>query len=148
MVTTLPERYETPCYRPPAGPPPQLLLGKELTSARAAREYVREFVRFQDPDVSDDHVEDVALVACELVTNSLRYGTEPGDMLRVVLDSDQTRTRVEVHDPVRRQPRERPKSVERDRGRGLIIVQALCPDRWGVDDVPFGKSVWAEVRRS
>jgi two-component sensor histidine kinase len=147
MVTMLPKRYETPCCRPPSGPPPQLLLAGERQSARAAREYVREFVRYNDPDVSDDHVEDVALVACELVTNAIRYGTEPGDILRVVLDADQARTRVEVHDPVRRQPRERPESSQRDRGRGLIIVQALCPDRWGVDDIPLGKSVWAEVTR-
>ncbi len=33
-------------------------------------------------------------------------------------------------------------------GAGLIILDALCPGSWGVDDAPFGKTVWAEVKGS
>ncbi|WP_432026823.1 ATP-binding protein [Streptomyces sp. 1222.5] len=129
---------------PPGGPPPVLLLASEPQSAGAAREFVREFVPYHVPDASEDHVEKVALVTTELVTNAFRYGTEPDDSIRVTLDANHARTRVEVQDPVRRHPRPRPESQERDRGRGLIILDALC-SKWGVDDAPFGKVVWAEV---
>ncbi|KUN96209.1 ATP-binding protein [Streptomyces caeruleatus] len=140
------QRDTTPaCCAPPSGPPPVLLLEGEPKSASAAREFVREFVRYHVPDASEDYVETVVLVACEMVTNSIRYGTEPGDSLRLTLDADHIRTRVEVQDPVRRRPQPRPESRERDRGRGLIILDALCVD-WGVTDAPFGKTVWAEVK--
>ncbi|MFE6972106.1 ATP-binding protein [Streptomyces sp. NPDC057682] len=129
---------------PLVGPPPVLLLASEPQSAKVARDFVREFVPYHVPGVSEGYVETVVLVACELVTNAVRYGTEPGDSVRVVLDSDDKRTRIEVHDPVRRHPRPRPPSCERDRGRGLIILDALCPGAWGIYDIPFGKSVWAE----
>lgn len=135
----------TPCT-PSAGPPPTVVLADEPESARAARNFVREFIRYHVPGTSEEHVDTVALVACELVTNSIRYGTEPGDSVRVVLDADDRRTRVEVHDPVRRHPRQRPVSLERERGRGLLILDALCPDAWGVYDIPFGKATWAEVK--
>jgi two-component sensor histidine kinase len=136
------------CCTQPVGPPPILLLASEPQSARSAREFVREFIAYHVPGASEDYVASVVLVACELVTNSIRYGTEPEDSVRVVLDADDSRTRVEVHDPVRRRPRPRPESEQRDRGRGLIILDALCPGAWGVDEIPFGKAVWAEVKAS
>ncbi|MFJ6074635.1 ATP-binding protein [Streptomyces sp. NPDC093065] len=136
------------CCTPPDGPPPILLLPGEAQSARAAREFVREFVTYHVPGASEDHLDTAVLVACELVTNSIRYGTEPEDSVRVVLDADDSRTRIEVHDPVRRVPKVRPESEHRDRGRGLIILNALCPDAWGVTDIPLGKAVWAEVKAS
>jgi len=129
----------------PTGPPSELLLSSEPQSARAAREFVRKFVEYHVPGVSQDHVDAAVLVTCELVTNALRYGTEPGDMLRVVLDANAGRTRVEVHDPVRRRPSIRPESDDRNRGRGLLIVDTLCPNGWGITDRPMGKAVWAEV---
>jgi two-component sensor histidine kinase len=128
------------------GPPPILLLTSEPQSARKARKFVREYVAYHVPRASEDHVENVVLVTCELVTNSIRYGTEPDDLVRVVLDADDGRTRVEVHDPVRRRPRARPESDERDRGRGLLILDSLCAGRWGVTEIPLGKAVWAEVK--
>ncbi|RZD96078.1 transcriptional regulator [Streptomyces albidoflavus] len=127
------------------GPPAGLVLISEPQSARAARLFVRQYLAYHLPGASDEHVQTVALVACELVTNAIRYGTEPGDSLRIVLDADGERTRVEVCDPVRRHPRRRPMSDERERGRGLLLLDALCPQSWGVSDVPFGKAVWAEV---
>lgn len=128
------------------GPPPILLLASAPESVRAARKFVREYVGYHVPGASEDHVENVVLVTCELVTNSIRYGTEPDDLVRVVIDADDTRTRVEVHDPVRRRPRVRPESDKRDRGRGLLILDSLCPGSWGVEDIPLGKAVWAEVK--
>ncbi|MFJ2215097.1 ATP-binding protein [Streptomyces sp. NPDC101062] len=142
----LPKRYENVGCRPPAGPPPQLLLVGAPESVRAARAYVREFVAFHVPDTGERHVDDLQLVVSELVTNAVRYGTEPGDSVLVVLVVTDACVRVEVRDPVRRRPRFRAASQERDRGRGLIIVEALA-ECWGVADRPFGKAVWAEVAR-
>ncbi|MEU7376601.1 ATP-binding protein [Streptomyces albidoflavus] len=130
---------------PLGGPPFTLVLISEPQSARSARLFVRQYLAYYLPGASDEHVQTVALVACELVTNAIRYGTGPGDSLRIVLDADEERTRVEVRDPVRRHPRRRPASEERERGRGLLLLDALCPQSWGVSDVPFGKTVWAEV---
>lgn len=134
-----------PCT-PPDGPPPILLLGGEPQSAKAARDFAREYVGYHVPGASDDYLESVVLVTCELVTNAVRYGTEPGDSVRVTLDADDSRTRVEVQDPRRRPPHRRPESDERGRGRGLFILDALCPDSWGHTPAPFGKIVWAEVK--
>lgn len=124
----------------------KLLLDSEPQSVRIARDFVREYVENNAPDASIDHLDACVLVTSELVTNSIRYGTEPGDFVRLVLDTDSTRTRVEVHDPVRRRPRRRPESDDRTRGRGLLVLDALCPDRWGLSDRPMGKAVWAEVK--
>ncbi|WP_254879048.1 ATP-binding protein [Streptomyces sp. NA04227] len=125
--------------------PTVLLLAGVPESVRRARAFVRDGLTCDARLADPDHIDTVVLITSELVTNAIRYGTEPGDSVRVVLDADATRTRVEVHDPVRRRPRIRPASDERQRGRGLIILDALCPGRWGTYDIPFGKAVWAEV---
>lgn len=108
---------------------------------------MREFLLSHAPHVPVSHVDDAVLVASELVTNAVRYGTEPGDLVRLVIDLDfpATRTRIEVHDPVRRRPKPRPDSTVRQRGRGLLVVRELCGERWGVGDIPLGKRVWAEI---
>ncbi|MFE9330450.1 ATP-binding protein [Streptomyces sp. NPDC006925] len=134
------------CCSPPEALPSVLVLVGEPQSAGHARAYARDYLAHHAPTRSDDHVAEVALVVCELVTNAIRYGTEPGDSLALTLDVEDHRTRVEVRDPVRRRPRPRPESSERDRGRGLVILDAICPGAWGVHDVRFGKAVWAEVK--
>ncbi|WP_030814236.1 ATP-binding protein [Streptomyces sp. NRRL F-2799] len=123
----------------------KLLLNSEPESAGIARQFVRQYVENHVPHANADHLDACVLVTSELVTNSIRYGTEPGDLVRLVLGADGTRTRIEVHDPVRRRPCRRPESARRARGRGLLVLDALCPDRWGVSDRPMGKAVWAEV---
>ncbi|MEU4066573.1 ATP-binding protein [Streptomyces wedmorensis] len=147
MIERWRETVPAACCAPPGGPPPVLLVEGVPESASAARGFVREFVEYHAPDASEDHVAAVVLVACELVTNSIRYGTEPGDSIRITMDAGGAHTRVEVQDPVRRRPRARPESEERDRGRGLLILDALC-HAWGVEDAPLGKTVWAEVKPS
>ncbi|MGW3086177.1 ATP-binding protein [Streptomyces sp. NPDC001108] len=127
-------------------PPPQLVLDGISSSVRRARAYAHQFMNHHRPDAEPGHVDDVLLVVSELVTNAVRYGTEPGDFVLLTLDADATRTRVEVHDTVRRRPRRRSGNVSREceRGRGLLIVQALAT--WGLGERPMGKFVWAEVK--
>ncbi|MFJ4435311.1 ATP-binding protein [Streptomyces sp. NPDC088923] len=124
-----------------------LVLPGEPQAARLAREHVRREAQLLDPGATEAHLDDVALVASELVTNAIRYGTEPGDSFAVIVLTGETGTRVEVRDPVRRRPRRRPESEDRQRGRGLLLLDALCPGQWGCYDTPFGKAVWAEVVR-
>ncbi|MEV7284442.1 ATP-binding protein [Streptomyces sp. NPDC093252] len=131
--------------RPP-GPSTQAAFPTDGKAAGQARTYVRELLAKEDPPLGDDTRDDVLLVVSELVTNAYRYGTEPGDSLLVAVRTTPTCVRVEVHDPRRRHPRLRTASGERARGRGLHIVAALAT-RWGVEDRPFGKAVWAEVDR-
>ncbi|MGW1770625.1 ATP-binding protein [Streptomyces sp. NPDC002104] len=145
MVTLLPRHLVVPCCRPPVDPPPQLLLAKDPESTHAARKYAREFISYHVPGIPDGPMDDAVLLVSELVTNALRYGTEPGDSLRVVLAADPGHIRIEVHDPSRRRPHCKPESDERQRGRGLFILDALAA-AWGVDERPMGKAVWAELQ--
>jgi anti-sigma regulatory factor (Ser/Thr protein kinase) len=123
--------------------PERLVLAGEPPSARAARQFAHEYVMHSVPDAAADYVDTIVLVTSELVTNSIRYGTEPGDRFELAVHTRDGRTRIEVRDPVRRRPQPRPASQERDRGRGLLILDGLC--HWGVDEAAFGKTVWAEV---
>jgi anti-sigma regulatory factor (Ser/Thr protein kinase) len=138
------EQHATPGSWLPASSSPQLVLEGVSESVQAAREYARRFVGYHRPDAGPAHVDDVLLVISELVTNAVRYGVEPGDSVLVTLDTDDERTRVEVHDTARRHPRQRPESASRERGRGLLIVDALAT--WGIGERPMGKFVWAEVK--
>ncbi|MFI2211959.1 ATP-binding protein [Streptomyces sp. NPDC020141] len=113
-------------------------------SVGTARSYTRAFVADWMPGVTGEQLDDLRLIVSELVTNAVRYGTEPGDSLLVVLAVRDRTVRVEVHDPVRRVPRVRGESVERERGRGLRILGVLA--RWGIEERPLGKVVWAEPR--
>ncbi|WP_075738519.1 ATP-binding protein [Streptomyces acidiscabies] len=130
--------------RPP--PPPVLVLPGEPSSAGAARKFVRAYVEYHVPGVPEDYVENIVLIASEMTTNAIRYGTEPGDSIRITIDADDREARIEVQDPTRRSPRRRPESGERGRGRGLFILDAVCGDEWGCRPAPFGKVVWARVR--
>ncbi|GHF06733.1 ATP-binding protein [Streptomyces morookaense] len=144
MVTSAP-KWREPSRRLPVGLPSQLILEADKEAPAAARAYAREFVEHVLNDPDDDHLDDVALVVSELVTNAVRYGTENHGLMLVVLDADDSRTRIEVHDSVRQRPRMKPGNTESRRGRGLHIVDALAV--WGTGTRPMGKGkfVWAEV---
>ncbi|MFH8340260.1 ATP-binding protein [Streptomyces sp. AM6-12] len=135
-----PDAFPTNCD-PPAGPPAQAVYPAGPEAPGQARTYVREVLTCGESPVATDCVDTVVLV-----TNAYRYGAEPGDSILVVVSTTSDRVRVEVHDPRRRRPRLREATGESIRGRGLHIVGVLA-ERWGVDDRPFGKKVWAEVTR-
>ncbi|MFJ4774210.1 ATP-binding protein [Streptomyces uncialis] len=128
------------------GNAPALLLPKDAKSPRIARKFARSRVVEDAPGASDEHLDTVTLLVSELVTNAVRYGSRPGDAVHVVIDADESRTRVEVMDHSRRRPRRRRNAEPGTRGRGLLLLDVLSA-RWGVDVRPLGKAVWAEVRR-
>ncbi|MFI1869428.1 ATP-binding protein [Streptomyces jumonjinensis] len=121
----------------------QLILVSAPESVGVARTYGKEFIDSHMPDASVEFVGDVQLVVSEMVTNAVRYGSEPGDSLLVVLDAGERRVRIEVDDSLRRVPQPMPESADHERGRGLVILGALA--RWGSDERPTGKVVWAEI---
>lgn len=129
----------------PSEVPNGRVLLSDPRSVAEARRFARESLGSVVPVLSEGCRADVELVVSELVTNAVRYGTEPGDSMLLVLEVGEAGVRVEVHDPVRRVPKVRVGSGARQRGCGLVIVAALA--RWGVEHRPLGKVVWAEVAR-
>ncbi|MGW9032524.1 ATP-binding protein [Streptomyces sp. NPDC055722] len=88
--------------------------------------------------------ETAALLIAELVTNAVRHGRSHS--IRVSIERpapdcvrlsavDKKRCMVTLGRP----------SPENIGGRGLVLVDALS-DQWGVDLLPWGKRVWAEIR--
>ncbi|MFD4681369.1 ATP-binding protein [Streptomyces sp. NPDC058417] len=130
----------------PSTLPAQAVFSKRKDAPARARAYVRDLLATEDTPLAEQRIDDVCLVVSELVTNAYLHGTTRGDSLRVVVVSAESFVRVEVHDPVRRRPRVLGPSAESEGGRGLRIVAGLAA-RWGVEERPFGKAVWAEVAR-
>lgn len=88
-------------------------------------------------------IESGKLALSELVTNALVHGEEPIAVTAFVCDAC---VRVEVSDGADRLPQLSAPSVDRERGRGLAIVEAVT-QAWGCDsaDHGHGKSVWFQL---
>ncbi|QKV98011.1 SpoIIE family protein phosphatase [Streptomyces sp. NA02950] len=88
-------------------------------------------------------LEEIALTAelilSELITNAIRYGTEP---ITVRLLRERTLI-YEVSDGSSTSPRLRLAKVTDEGGRGLFLV-AQFTERWGTRYTPTGKVIWAE----
>ena len=90
--------------------------------------------------------EDAGVIVSELFTNVVLHvgdSTEPFAFL--VFGQLGTTFRIEVHDSgeLMRHPQKEP-DLTTEYGRGLWIVHGLA-DRWGADETPDGKCVWAEI---
>ncbi|WP_234384882.1 SpoIIE family protein phosphatase/ATP-binding protein [Streptomyces sp. MMG1121] len=87
------------------------------------------------------------LILSELITNAVRYGTEPITvrLLRTVSVSGSAAGTVifEVSDGSSTSPRLRRANVTDEGGRGLFLV-AQFAERWGTRYTPTGKVIWAE----
>ncbi|WEO93486.1 SpoIIE family protein phosphatase [Streptomyces sp. FXJ1.172] len=87
------------------------------------------------------------LILSELITNAIRYGTEPiaVRLLRTMpAESPAAGTLIlEVSDGSSTSPRLRRAKVTDEGGRGLFLV-ARFAERWGTRYTPTGKVIWAE----
>ena len=92
-------------------------------------------------EVSEDCLDDVAVIVSELVTNAVRAGAATVEV-RVQADADVVR--LEVADTAPGWPVPREVAADETTGRGLQIVIALAHD-WGVEAQEAGKLVWATV---
>ncbi|MGW3954892.1 SpoIIE family protein phosphatase [Streptomyces sp. NPDC004752] len=79
------------------------------------------------------------LILSELITNAIRYGTEP---ITVRLLHDRTLI-CEVSDGSNTSPRLRRAKTTDEGGRGLFLV-AQFAHRWGTRYTPTGKIIWTE----
>ncbi|MFI9270644.1 ATP-binding protein [Kitasatospora sp. NPDC052896] len=91
--------------------------------------------------------EDGLLVLDELASNAVRHGSPRGCLIRVRLEVDAERLRIEVHDAGSAPPELREPGPEDEAGRGLLLVNSLSAD-WGWRPrgaQGIGKITWAVV---
>lgn len=133
-----------------------LALGPLPTSVSCARLHARMVVSEWG---LTDTARTVELVVSELVTNALRASVHPDGTLRyesdlagmpvmhVRLFSDRVRVVIEVWDSNPGAPVAQEANPDDERGRGLMLVEALCERwSWGRAQGWRGKVVWAELR--
>jgi anti-sigma regulatory factor (Ser/Thr protein kinase) len=105
----------------------------EISAPRAVRLFVIDSLR--QWCFPDDLIDDAALVSSELAANAVLHATSA---FSVALRVDGPLLRLEVRDC---RVQESTLTARRERGLGVVSSLAL---RWGVDDAPGGKIVWAE----
>jgi two-component sensor histidine kinase len=86
-------------------------------------------------------VEDVVLLASELVTNALLHARSAP---RVDVKANAHGVRCAVSDDSPVPPRRRHYANDAATGRGIALVEALAA-RWGTERVGDGKCVWFEI---
>ncbi|MFD8416608.1 MULTISPECIES: ATP-binding protein [unclassified Streptomyces] len=95
------------------------------------------------PDADTTAVDDVLLVAAELLANAVDHAGGPL-ALYLRLEPRSARLRIEVSDRVSAEPRVRPLLLDEPRGRGVRIIDRIAAD-WGSRPEETGKTVWAEL---
>ena len=101
----------------------------------------------------DDLVDTATLLVSEVVTNALRHGGGPREMLvEVGADGIAVGVTDGSQQPPREEPGDGPGAVRvvdgglAENGRGLVLVDLLA-DSWGWRPEPDGKLVWFTLRR-
>jgi hypothetical protein len=82
-------------------------------------------------------IREATVVVAELLANAYRHARPPFTV-RLTLPLPGTVVRIEVRDATASQ------ATGWALGKGLLVVRGLCPD-WGVEHLPTGKAVWAEL---
>jgi CheY-like chemotaxis protein len=89
----------------------------------------------------DELVDDALLVVSELVGNAV---THAASSCRLSVSRANDSVRIEVTDRGEGTPQPQPQDSMAEGGRGLVLIGAMS-SAWGVEDVPEGKKVWAEI---
>jgi hypothetical protein len=113
-------------------------LAGEPTSAREARAFVRSSI---GDEVSGSALQDVLLVASEMVSNVIRHAQTP---LTLSLELHSSYVRLAVTDGEPPFDAVAETAVDAESGRGMGIIGSISRG-WGVGDTPIGKSIWAEI---
>ena len=93
--------------------------------------------------LAHDLLDDALLVASELAANAV---THADSACRIRLSVNAATLRIDVIDTGAGTPEPQPTSWMEEHGRGLHLVDALTT-AWGLEVVPEGKVVWAELPR-
>ena len=113
-------------------------LPPDAGSVSVARIWVRVFL--EDWRITDVEHEAVLIVS-ELVTNVVLHARTP---MTVSLERSHDRLRITVTDRSMLPIAPRDPSVHAATGRGLRLLRELSA-AWGVEALPTGKRVWAEL---
>jgi two-component sensor histidine kinase len=120
-----------------------LAVRHDATSAALVRHSIADDLATRA--VAPDSIDDVVLVASELVGNAVLHAAASYDHeLDVSWDVESDTVVVQVLDGSADLPRQRSTNESETGGRGLAIVAALAVD-WGVRRNERGKQVWARV---
>ena len=119
-----------------------LEVSADETATRSARTLVRDLCA--TASIGPQAVETAVLLVTELVSNAIEHG---GGYALVDADVDRTRLRVCVRDSDPRLPSAQLAAIDAERGRGLLLVDALS-SRWGAAPRDDGKVVWFELDRT
>lgn len=123
--------------------PPQtsaaIALEDDLKEIRRARVFTTDVLR--EWECPDRLIDDVLLIAGELVTNAILHGRPPVELR---LRRDPEHLRIEVDDGGAAIPRKLRPTAKDDHGRGLQLTAAVA-HRWGTRPLHDGKSVWCEL---
>ncbi|MFB8381194.1 ATP-binding protein [Streptomyces rubiginosohelvolus] len=126
-----------------AGPMPAYTetMPRVAASVRSARRLVRLALDVWGLTGVQD---DAELIVSELLTNAVLHARR--DSVRVsAIRLGQRRVRVAVVDLSCDRPAGSPAGDDQESGRSLDIVATLSGGRWGVEPLPWGKRVWAEL---
>ncbi|MFR9722506.1 ATP-binding protein [Streptomyces sp. MS19] len=107
----------------------------------AARQRVVSVVSGWHLGLSQDRLDDLRLLASEVVTNALKHTS---GACAVCVRWTGTRVRVEVTDQDSALPRPADGGLEEESGKGLMLVAALSAE-WGAEPSTAGKTVWFEI---
>ena len=117
-------------------------LPPEATSVPLARRLVRDVLRAWN---APHDLEDAELLVAEVVSNVVDH--VGGEVFTLELSLREGVLQVGVVDGSSIRPIVRELSLERERGRGMQLVDRIA-DRWGADDHDGGKRVWFELTSS
>lgn len=110
---------------------------------KPARDRVRQTAK--EWSLPESVVDDLALIASELVTNAVQHvDVDAGREIGVTLFLSPLNIRLEVRDSGEYLPTPREPSNDEQSGRGLILVR-LIANRWGFKEQVVGKTVFAEI---
>jgi hypothetical protein len=112
--------------------------GGSREDTRAARGFV---LRMLEPWSGEQLAADTALVVTELATNAVLHA---GSAFSVSLALSGDMIRISVGDALPLGPPGADQELAAVPGHGLGVVAAVAT-RWGVETVPSGKAVWAEL---
>src|SRR3954463_4291855 len=113
-------------------------LASDVDAASRARRFVIDALTEWDlADLADDAI----LATSELVTNAILHGGPPIELRVAPVPGG---VRVEARDGSRVSPVRPLATTDTMTGRGIALVEAVSA-RWGIDQLPEGKSVWCEV---